>query len=122
MSHTIVATDAAVDALTPDLAALAAANAAAGAIGIAVVRRRDDTTLHVRVFVPGAGVPDDPGTGSAAGPIGLFAASVWGTATDVTIHQGIEMGRPCRIDVHAEVGAVRVGGRVSACAEGAFTL
>ena len=122
MSHTIVATAAPIDELSPDLAALAAANAAVGGVGIAVVRRRDDATLHVRVFVPGAGVPEDPGTGSAAGPIGLVARSAWGTAADVTIHQGIEMGRPCRIEVHAEQGAVRVGGRVSACAEGAFTL
>lgn len=122
MLHTIVATDAPIDSLAPDMTALAAANQAIGGIGAAVVRRRNDTTLHVRVFVPTAGVTEDPGTGSAAGPIGLFAAKVWGTASDVTIHQGDEIGRPCRIDVHAEPGAVRVGGRVSGCAEGAFTL
>ncbi len=122
MSHTIVATDAAIDGLTPNGAELAVANAAVGGIGVAAVRRAGDAVLNVRVFAPGAGVFEDPGTGSAAGPIGLFAARTWGTPLDVTIHQGVEMGRPCRIDVHAELGAVRVGGRVTACAEGAFTL
>nr|MBA3654612.1 PhzF family phenazine biosynthesis protein [Actinomycetota bacterium] len=100
----------------------AAAAGRVGAASIAVVRPGDAAVLHARVFVPGAGVAEDPGTGSAAGAIALFAAEVWGTAVDVTIHQGFEMGRPCRIDVHAEVGAVRVGGRVSGCAEGTFTL
>jgi predicted PhzF superfamily epimerase YddE/YHI9 len=41
---------------------------------------------------------------------------------DVTILQGAEMGRPCRIEVHAEEGALRVGGRVASSASGRFTL
>ena len=81
----------------------------------------DDSTLHARVFVPAEGF-EDPGTGSAAGPIALLARSLWGTATDVIIHQGDEIGRPCRIEVHAEEGDVRVGGRITASAEGRFTL
>jgi trans-2,3-dihydro-3-hydroxyanthranilate isomerase len=74
----------------------------------------------VRAFAPGAGVPEDPGTGSAAGPIALLGHRRWGTDVDVVIRQGDEMGRPCRIDAHAEEGAVRVGGRVTACAQGNF--
>jgi trans-2,3-dihydro-3-hydroxyanthranilate isomerase len=122
MLFTIVATDAPIDALAPQLPALKAAADAAGGIGVAVVRRIADAELHVRVFLPGAGVPEDPGTGSAAGAVALFARRMWGTAVDVEIRQGDEMGRPCRIDVHAEAGAVRVGGRVSGCAEGTLTL
>ena len=76
----------------------------------------------MRYFVPGWGVPEDPGTGSAAGPIGLLARRLWGSATDVVIRQGEEVGRPCRIEVHAEEGDVRVGGRVAGSAEGRFTL
>jgi trans-2,3-dihydro-3-hydroxyanthranilate isomerase len=120
--HSIVATNAPIDRLAPSGAEVLAAAQTVGAASIAVVRRGDDSTLHARVFVPGAGVPEDPGTGSAAGAIALLARRVWNTAVDVTIHQGYEMGRPCRIDVHAEPGALRVGGRVSVCAEGAFTL
>jgi predicted PhzF superfamily epimerase YddE/YHI9 len=40
---------------------------------------------------------------------------------DLTIHQGDQIGRPCRIEVHTgEV--LRVGGAVAPVAEGHFTL
>jgi trans-2,3-dihydro-3-hydroxyanthranilate isomerase len=120
--HSILATEAPIDRLRPVTAEVAAAAAKVGAQSIAVVRRRDDVTLDARVFVAGAGIPEDPGTGSAAAAIALLARRVWNTAADVTISQGVEMGRPCRLEVHAEPGAIRVGGRISACAEGAFTL
>jgi trans-2,3-dihydro-3-hydroxyanthranilate isomerase len=109
MVFTIVATTASIDRLTPNGPA-------------AIVRPIDDNTLHVRVFNPAPGIPEDPGTGSAAGAVALFARKLWGTAVDVQIRQGDEMGRPCRIEVHAEPGQRRVGGRVTACAEGTFTL
>ncbi|HZQ84935.1 MAG TPA: PhzF family phenazine biosynthesis protein [Acidimicrobiales bacterium] len=111
-------TEAPIEAIDPDLSRLMAAGA--GMVG--AVRRRDDANLHVRVFAPGAGIAEDPGTGSAAGPIGLLARQRWGTDADVTILQGAEVGRPCVIEVHAEEGALRVGGRVAACAEGRFSL
>jgi len=114
MWHLILATEAPIDRLVPDMATMATDRTTA------VVRRVDDRTLHVRVFVGGIG--EDPGTGSAAGPIALLARRVWGTDADVTIRQGDEVGRPCRLDVHAEPGAITVGGRVTACAEGHFTL
>lgn len=122
MRHLLVPTESPLDRLSPDLAAVAAAGRAAGARSVGVVRRLDDVTLHVRVFLPAVGVPEDPGTGSAAGPAALIARRQWGTDVDVTILQGAEMGRPCRIEVHAEEGALRVGGRVSASATGRFTL
>jgi trans-2,3-dihydro-3-hydroxyanthranilate isomerase len=109
-------------AATPDLTAIAALQRARGAVTVALVRRRDDRHLHVRVFAPASGVPEDPGTGSAAGPIGVLARRELGTDVDVTIHQGDLIGRPCTIEVHAEDGAIRVGGAVTACAEGRFTL
>ena len=82
----------------------------------------DDRTLEVRAFVVGASPFEDPGTGSLAGPAALLARRLWGTAADVVIHQGDHIGRPCRIAVHAEEGALRVGGPVTACAEGVITL
>ena len=114
MRHLIVATDAPIGDLVPDMAAMAADRTTA------VVRRLDDRTLEVRVFV--AGIGEDPGTGGAAGPIAVLARRLWSTDVDVTIHQGDRVGRPCRIDVHAREGEIRVGGRVTACAEGVFTL
>lgn len=120
--HLLVPTTADLGALRPDDALLARAAAAVRATGVGAFRRSDDRAIQVRLFVPGAGLGEDPGTGSAAGPIGVLSRRLWGTATDVVITQGVEMGRPCRIDVHAEDGAVRVGGAVTACAEGRFTL
>lgn len=121
-AHVYLATDSPIDALVPDLQAVAAVTSGHDATGLAVFRRLDDVTVHARVFVPTAGIAEDPGTGSAAGPIGLLASATFGTGVDVTVRQGDEIGRACRIEVHAERGAVRVGGRVSACAEGRFTL
>ena len=117
--HAIVATADPIDEVKPDLYALAAA---VETDTVAVVRRRDDRNLHVRVFAPGAGISEDPGTGSAAGPIALVARRLWGVDDDLTIHQGLEIGRPCRIEVQLSDDVVWVGGAVVACAEGRFTL
>ena len=122
MRHLLVPTESPLDRLEPDLNAVAAVARAAGARSVGVVRRLDDATLHVRVFLPAIGIPEDPGTGSAAGPVALIARRQWGTDVDVTIVQGAEMGRPCRIEVHAQEGALRVGGRVAASARGVFSL
>jgi trans-2,3-dihydro-3-hydroxyanthranilate isomerase len=119
--HLLVPTEAALGRLTPDLAAVAAVQRRHRTTSVAAVRRLDDRTLHARVFCPGAGIAEDPGTGSAAGPFGRLARRRWGLEPDLTIRQGDEIGRPCRITVHAgEV--LRVGGAVTACAEGHFTL
>lgn len=120
--HSIVATDAPIHRLQPMMADVLEVAKAVGAVSIAVVSRDDSRTLHARVFVPGAGVPEDPGTGSAAGAIALLGRRVWDCDADITIRQGFEIARPCRLEVHAEPGALRVGGRVSNCAEGSFTL
>ena len=122
MRHLILPTEAPIAHLTPDLGAVAAAARAAGTHSVCTVRRVDDAVLHARVFLPGSGIPEDPGTGSAAAPLALLARQRWGTDVDVTILQGAEMGRPCRLEVHAEPGSLRVGGRVASCAAGRFTL
>ncbi|MCM3876917.1 MAG: PhzF family phenazine biosynthesis protein [Thermoanaerobaculia bacterium] len=62
--------------------------------------------LRARMFAPGAGVPEDPATGSAAGPVGVYLALHGAVPGGValgrgrfTIDQGIEMGRPSELDV-----------------------
>jgi trans-2,3-dihydro-3-hydroxyanthranilate isomerase len=75
---------------------------------------------QVRHFAPGAGVLEDPGTGSAAGGLGACLAAAGfgaGGSLQLVVHQGIEMGRSSEIAVHVNVedGAprrVQVGGRV----------
>jgi len=120
--HVLVPTRAAIDRLAPDPSAVASAARAAGGISICPFRRLDDATLHARVFAPLVGVPEDPGTGSAAGSFAVLARRSWGTAPDVAVLQGLEMGRPCRMEVQVGEGSVRVGGRVTPSAEGRFTL
>jgi len=62
--------------------------------------------LRARMFAPGAGVPEDPATGSAAGPAGVYLAlhgAVPGGVAEgrgrFAIDQGVEMGRPSELDV-----------------------
>ena len=87
-----------------------------------LVERIDDRTLHVRVLFLGAGIAEDPGTGSFAGPAGLLARNMWDLETDILIRQGDEIGRPCRIRVHADPDDLRVGGGVVLAAEGEFAI
>ncbi len=86
--------------------------------------------LHARMFAPGAGVPEDPATGSAAAALaGLLAAR--SPETDGTMHwsieQGLEIGRPSIIEIEAdkaggEIVAVRVGGSAVMISEGLISL
>ncbi|MBT8337343.1 MAG: PhzF family phenazine biosynthesis protein [Gemmatimonadetes bacterium] len=74
--------------------------------------------LHVRMFAPEIGVPEDPATGSACAALGGYLGRRLLTDTgDASwqVQQGIEMGRPSRLalDVRVEAGRptrVRVGG------------
>ena len=77
------------------------------------------TDLQARMFAPHDGIPEDPATGSAAAAAGALQASLL-PASDATlsllIGQGVDMGRPSRLDVRVEkragrVATVRVGGR-----------
>lgn len=74
--------------------------------------------LRVRMFGPAIGIPEDPATGSAAV---AFAGLLGGRdprpegVLAWTLLQGIEMGRPSRLEIEAvkrggEVVATRVGG------------
>ena len=122
MRHLLVATDVSLEGLIPDPPAIAAVTRGVGAATLAVARRLDQHTLHARVFAPAAGVNEDPGTGSVAGPLAVLARQTWGTDQRVTILQGAEVGRPCHIEVDTSGDRLQVGGRVAGCAEGRFTL
>jgi trans-2,3-dihydro-3-hydroxyanthranilate isomerase len=58
--------------------------------------------MRARLFAPGAGVPEDPATGSAAGPLGVYLAlqdALPGGSPRFFIDQGSEIGRPSEIEV-----------------------
>jgi trans-2,3-dihydro-3-hydroxyanthranilate isomerase len=111
----------AVAALTPDLTTLAAvlpdglANCIAG----------EGRAWKTRVFGPAVGVPEDPATGSAAGPLALHVCrhGVVPWETELTITQGVEIGRPSTLYALAhEDGSVDVAGDTVIVATGAFAL
>jgi trans-2,3-dihydro-3-hydroxyanthranilate isomerase len=77
-------------------------------------------TARARSFVSAA-TGEDPATGSAAGPLCAYLAKRTGT-TAVTIEQGIEMGRPSRIEAAMEGERPRVGGDVIVVADGTLQL
>lgn len=64
--------------------------------------------VRARAFCPGAGVPEDPATGSAAGPLGVYLAlerALPGGSARFSIDQGIEMGRPSVLGVEVATAA-----------------
>jgi trans-2,3-dihydro-3-hydroxyanthranilate isomerase len=120
--HLIAAVDQPIDVLRPIPEAAGEVLDRHATATLAVARRLDQGTLHVRVLFRGVGIGEDPGTGSVAGPIGVIARRLWGLGPDLLIRQGDEIGRPSRIRVHAEPGDLRVGGRVVLAAEGRWAL
>jgi trans-2,3-dihydro-3-hydroxyanthranilate isomerase len=82
-----------------------------------------------RAFAPGAGVPEDPATGSAAGPLachlGRHGRVPFGE--EIEIRQGAEIGRPSVLFARADgapdrIERVEVGGAAVTVARGEFRL
>ncbi|MDZ7630011.1 MAG: PhzF family phenazine biosynthesis protein [Gemmatimonadaceae bacterium] len=92
----------------------------------------DDTPgvdLHCRVFCPGVSVPEDPATGSATAALGgyLAARTPRNGTLRWTTQQGIEMGRPSRLEIEVDkvndvITAVRVGGSAVLMSEGRLRI
>lgn len=58
------------------------------------------STVHSRMFAPALGVAEDPATGSASGPLGVYLLT-YGLidSQEFVSEQGIEMGRPSFINI-----------------------
>ncbi|WP_246999071.1 PhzF family phenazine biosynthesis protein [Halosolutus gelatinilyticus] len=73
-----------------------------------------ESTLHGRMFAPGAGVPEDPVTGTASGAVGAyldrFGAFDDDFPDELRLEQGHYVDRPGVVSVRV-AGTVRVGGR-----------
>ena len=76
--------------------------------------------LRARGYWPGFGLMEDPATGSAAAGLGIYLADRVG-AIDVSVLQGVEMGRPCHMGLRSEGGRVEVGGECRLVLEGRLT-
>ena len=114
-----------VAALRPDLGSLAVFRGATGFSCFAGSGRRWKT----RMFAPGGGVPEDPATGSAAGPLAVHLARHGriGFGDEIEITQGVEIRRPSTLFARAEGSAeqlerVEVGGSAVIVARGEFRL
>jgi trans-2,3-dihydro-3-hydroxyanthranilate isomerase len=116
---------AAVDALAPDVGALA--RVVPGGVSCYAVTAPG--RVHSRMFGPALGVTEDPATGSAAGPLAVHLATHgvcdWGT--EIEIDQGVAMGRPSRLHARALGGEdgverVLVGGSAVHVAQGRYRL
>ena len=114
-----------VASLQPDMARLALESAAVGFNCFAGEGR----TWKNRMFAPAGGVPEDPATGSAAGPLALHLARHGriGFGDEIEISQGVEVGRPsklyARVDGSAdEVERVEVGGSAVTVARGELSV
>jgi trans-2,3-dihydro-3-hydroxyanthranilate isomerase len=78
-----------------------------------------------RLFAPALGVPEDPATGSAAGPLALHLARHGRIefGTEIEIVQGVEIGRRSVLYARAERDErVEVGGAAVVVARGEFRL
>ncbi len=128
---------AAVDAAEPDMRALRRLRSAfpSDHIGVFLFTTEGTepgVTVYSRMFGPGLGVPEDPATGSASGPLGCYLVKhglVKGDeAARIVSWQGVAMGRPSRIhiaitsDAGGAITRVQVGGQAVLVAEGQLTL
>jgi trans-2,3-dihydro-3-hydroxyanthranilate isomerase len=114
-----------VAALQPDLSALSRLRGVMGTNCFAGSGKRWKT----RMFAPGGGVPEDPATGSAAGPLAVHLARHGriGFGEEIEISQGAELARPSTLYAKADgsgdqVTRVEVGGSAVIVARGEFRL
>jgi len=115
---------AAVRAMQPDLAAIAALTRASGAVGLAVHGRADaiDHQLVVRAYCPADNIPEDPVTGSVNACIAAQlaqAGTLPGRDGRYVASQGRELGRDGRVHVHVDAqGEAWIGGQVQRVIDG----
>jgi trans-2,3-dihydro-3-hydroxyanthranilate isomerase len=111
--------------LEPDLAALARLTGYVGTYCFA----GGGTRWRSRMFAPGDGIPEDPATGSAAGPLAChLARHGWiRFGEEIEITQGVEIGRESALYARAEgsaerIDSVEVGGSAVVVARGEYRL
>jgi trans-2,3-dihydro-3-hydroxyanthranilate isomerase len=89
----------------------------------------EGTRWKTRMFAPAGGVPEDPATGSAAGPLACHLARHGRIAfgDQIEISQGVEIKRPSKLYARVEgspekIEKVEVGGSAVIVARGEFKL
>ncbi len=88
------------------------------------------STVHSRMFAPVMGIPEDPATGAASGPLGCYLVKyglVQANPAYIISEQGFEIGRPSyvHIEIRQADGAINfvgVGGECVYMGEGSLEI
>ncbi|MGH7403243.1 MAG: PhzF family phenazine biosynthesis protein [Candidatus Rokuibacteriota bacterium] len=122
-----------VDRARLDVPALLAAQGEGPNLGVFVFApdrkvESSDHRVYSRMFAPHtAGIPEDPATGSASGPLGAYLVERGlvepADTVDIVSEQGTRMGRPSFIRIRigmsgGRINEIRVGGQVVPVIEG----
>ena len=115
--------------LAPDFDAVAALTDELGVTGVYAFTFDTldaDATLHGRMFAPGAGVDEDPVTGTASGAVGTYLREMEAfdgeLPAELTLEQGHFVDRPGRVRVRARSDPVEVGGRAVTALDGSVAV
>jgi trans-2,3-dihydro-3-hydroxyanthranilate isomerase len=101
--------------------------AATGVFVFSTQPSSDKATIYSRMFAPDFGIPEDPATGSACGPVGCYLVRnkvvPIKKAGSILNLQGVKMGRPSTMHIaigfdQDEIASVRVGGEAVLAGEG----
>ncbi len=72
---------------------------------------RHSEIVYARMFAPLDNIPEDPATGSACATLAALLTRHLGHNVTLTVHQGVEMGRPSRIELATTGPAITVSGK-----------
>jgi trans-2,3-dihydro-3-hydroxyanthranilate isomerase len=133
-----LASRAAVDSVSLDVKAYAAACQAAGLKALPLFifttdrpASAGDEVIYSRMLAPGFGITEDPATGGASGPLGCYLFKYRLVPREALTRfvslQGVKMRRPSRIHISIdaqgeEITRVRVGGRSVLIGDGRLTF
>ncbi|MFW5691186.1 MAG: PhzF family phenazine biosynthesis protein [Chloroflexota bacterium] len=85
------------------------------------------SSVHTRMFAPAMGIPEDPATGAASGPLGAYLAryALVDNPAAIVSEQGFEMGRPSMIRVRVDYAdgvfrSIAIGGQTQPVGAGYF--
>jgi PhzF family phenazine biosynthesis protein len=116
----------------PDMGAIENLSGAFGVAGVYVFTFDTldaESTLHARMFAPGAGVPEDPVTGTASGAVGAYLDRFGAfdpTPEEMCFEQGHFLDRDGFVRVEASeattAGRVRVGGTAAVALDGELVV
>jgi trans-2,3-dihydro-3-hydroxyanthranilate isomerase len=122
----------AVDRAVLDVDAMRRAFGEAPLPGVFVFAAERPTGVYSRMFAPHtSGIPEDPATGSASGPLGAYLVQHGllgpGDPMQLVSEQGVKMGRPSSVHIRVRAGGggttdIRVGGGVVLVLEGRLRL